>query len=51
MAMKRFMKFNSRYTQNKPGDPNLLQIAKGGGQHSIYEDEDTQLGFTVEEEY
>lgn len=51
MAMKRFMKFNSRYTQNKPGDPNLLQIANGGGQHSIYEEKDTQLVFTVEEEY
>ena len=51
MAMKQFMKFNSRYTQNKPGDPNLLQIAKDGGQHSSYEGEDTQFVFIVEEEY
>lgn len=28
-ALKRVLKFNSRYTQNKLGDGNLLQIAKG----------------------
>jgi carbonic anhydrase len=30
-ALKRVIKFNSRYTQNKLGDGNLLQIAKGNG--------------------
>lgn len=48
MAMKSFMKFNSRYTQNKPGASNLLQIAKGG---SIYEEKYTESVFTVQEEY
>jgi carbonic anhydrase len=28
-ALKSVLKFNSRYTQNKLGDGNLLQIAKG----------------------
>jgi len=28
-ALKRVMKFNSRYTQNELGDVNLLQVASG----------------------
>ncbi|RPA88033.1 carbonic anhydrase [Ascobolus immersus RN42] len=29
-AMKSVMKFNARYTQNTPGEPNLIEIAAGG---------------------
>jgi len=28
-AFKRILKFNARYTQNKLGDTNLLQVARG----------------------
>jgi len=48
-AMKRVMKFNSRYTQNELGDVNRLQIANGNDSApSETIDELTALGDTEE---